>query len=354
MDYQVTQKSSGVYEFQYFKPFDFKSGGQINPLTLAYKTYGKLSAGKDNAILIHHALSTDSHLVSDEQNPQTGWWEQVVGSGKAVDTDKFFVICINNLGSCFGSSGPASIHPQTHKPYRLDFPKVTIEDMVNSQQLLIARLGIKQLYAVIGNSMGAMLSLCWAIQFPDQVKRLISVSSCYRAFPVSTAYHIIQKEIICLDPEWQQGYYQKNPAMGLKIARKVGLVSYRDAQDLNLRFIENENIAEYLDYNANKLAVRFDANSYMYLLDAMDDFDVTRGFSDKSIPFKKISAKTLIISVDSDVLFPPMQQKELYEQFILAGHDAAFSQVHSNYGHDAFYADMNIANTIHHFLEESI
>lgn len=349
MNHQIIQKPLGIKEFHYAQPFKFERDGSINPLVLAYETYGQLSPQKDNAVLIHHALSTDSHVSSHADNPAPGWWEKMVGPGKYIDTERFHVICINNLGSCFGSSGPASLNSQ-NRPYRLDFPAVSINDMVRSQQLLLECLGIKQLHAVIGNSMGAMLSLAMAILFPQLTQRLISVSSCYRAYPVSIAYHTVQKEIICLDPAWKKGYYLENPVQGLKSARKLGLISYRDANDLNQRFTKEGDIRDYLEYNAGKLANSFDANSYIYLIDAMDDFDVTKDCTDTLEPFRQITAKTLVVSVDSDVLFPPAQQEELYEKLELAKAKATFLPLHSTFGHDAFYADPNIGQHIQQFL----
>ncbi len=329
------------------QPFTFSQGGQIEPLELAYETYGELSPEKDNVVLIHHAISTSSHLTSSTENPEKGWWEADVGPGKAIDTDKFFVICINNLGSCFGSSGPASTNPETGNAYRQDFPEIRMQDIAASQKLLLDQLGIKQLRAVIGNSMGGMISLQFALQYPHMVKKLISVSSCYRSYPVSIAYHTIQKEVMQLDANWNGGYYEKNPTQGLKLARKIGLLSYRDENDLNTRFLHEGDIREYLDYNAEKLSSRFDTNSYFYLLNAMDEFDA---LSDDKNAFNKIKAESLILSVTTDVLFPPAQQQELDEELRAANCNVTFKSIESSYGHDAFYADPKIANAIMQFV----
>lgn len=343
---------AGARLFTYNKPFRFECGKTLDSLELAYEMFGDLNPQKNNVILIHHALSTDSHVCSQENNPQAGWWEAMVGPGKAIDTSRFCVICINNIGSCFGSSGPASINPKTGRAYRLDFPEITMEDIAQSQQLLLDYLGIRELYAVIGNSMGAMISLAHSVIFSSQVKRLLSVSSCYRAYPVSIAYHTVQKEIIQLDPAWQNGYYTDNPYEGLKTARKLGLVSYRDANDLNRRFTKNDqgDIRDYLEYNANKLAQRFDANCYLYLIDAMDRFDISKKYAQSLQAFQQVRAKTRIISVDSDILFPPSQQHELYEELKKAGADVDFVSLRSNFGHDAFYTDPHISAQIQEFL----
>lgn len=348
----IKESKNGLKTIQFSTPFNFELGGNISPWTLAFETYGELSAAKDNVILIHHALSTSSHVASHEKNPEKGWWEAVVGPAKAIDTNRFYVICINNLGSCFGSSGPASINPQTNKPYRRDFPKITINDIVNSQHLLLSHLGIKKLAAVVGNSMGAMMSLTWAILYPDEVKKLISVSSCYKAYPVSVATHEVQREMIEKDPNWNNGYYEKIPTEGFKIARKFGLLSYRNPNELNARFSSAAALLEYLDYNAKKFIAVFDANCYLYIFAAMDYFDVTRSYEDPLMPFRKITAKSLIVSVSSDLLFPPQQQRDLYDMLKAAKSDAIFVEHVSDYGHDAFYADKNIIHHIQKFLLE--
>jgi len=343
-----SEDERGLKTFISQQDFSFECGKTIKPLVLAYETYGELSPAKDNVILIHHALSTGSHVSSHGKNTEKGWWEEVVGPGKAIDTQRFFIICVNNLGSCFGSSGPASINLKTNKPYQQDFPKLTITDMVRSQHLLLSQLGINKLYAVV--SMGAMLSLTWAVLFPEMVERLISVSSCYKAYPVSIATHVVQQEIIELDPNWNKGYYTEKPLHGFNVARKFGLLSYRHPSELNRRFQQEGDITEYLDYNAQKFTAIFDANSYLYIINAMDKFDVTQDFVDKLEPFKKIKARVLVISVSSDLLFPPQQQYDLYQQLKNAQVNVEFVAHNSDYGHDAFYADKTIIQHIQKFL----
>lgn len=348
---RIEEDAKGQYRWRSENPFTFELGGQIQPLELVFETVGKLSAAQDNVILVHHALSTHSHLCSHAKNPTPGWWEAVVGPGKTIDTNRFFVICINNLGSCFGSSGPVSINPRTGNPYRVDFPQVTIADMVRSQAQLLKVLGIKRLYAVVGNSMGAMLSLTMAILFPELTERFISVSSCYKSDAVSIATHQIQKEIIMLDPAWNNGYYQENPQQGFTIARKYGLLSYRNPNELNARFNEGDAINLYLEHNAHKFTRNFDVNSYIYIQAAMDRFDVTQGLSDKLEPFRKIKARSLVVSVTSDLLFPPSQQEALFANLQDAGVDATYVAHDSPFGHDAFYADATINQHIARFLE---
>jgi homoserine O-acetyltransferase len=352
LKFEFIESPKGLKTFQMLEPFTFVFGGNINPLILAFETYGELSPQKDNVILIHHALSTGSHVSSHAKNPEKGWWEEMVGPNKAIDTNRFYVICVNNLGSCYGSSGPASMNPKTGKHYRRDFPTVTINDMVHSQCLLLSSLGIEKLYAVVGNSMGAMVSLAWAILFPNFVERLISVSSCYRSYPVSIANHTIQQEIIAMDPKWKDGYYIEPPNHGFAIARKFGLLSYRNPNELNARFLKEGDLREYLDYNAKKFVDVFDVNSYLYIFKAMDLFDVTEGFEDKVEPFRRIKAKTLVVSVLSDLLFPPQQQRDLNEHLKKANVDVTFIENDSQYGHDAFYADISISEHIEKFLHK--
>jgi len=207
--------------FTHHSPFSFELGGEIKTLELAYETYGQLSAKKDNVILINHALSTNSHAASHSGDTSPGWWEAFIGPGKAINTDHFYVMCINNLGSCFGSSGPSSIDPNTQTPYQNSFPTFTIKDMVHAQYLLLNSLGITTIHTLIGNSMGGMLSLQWACNYPEQIQQLILTSTCYKAYPANIINRAIQKEIIQLDPLWQQGKYTKNPTEGLKNCTKI-------------------------------------------------------------------------------------------------------------------------------------
>lgn len=346
---QIKELDKGVYQFQ-TAAFEFENGQRISPLVLVFETYGELNKKRDNAILIEHALSTSSHVASHAKNRDPGWWEPMVGSQKPIDSDKYFIICSNNLGSCYGSLGPASLNPKTKKPYRRDFPEFTIKDIVNAQNLLLQALRVKQLQAVVGNSMGGMMALEWAISYPEFVQRLISVSSAYKAYPVSVATHEIQRKIIAMDPDWKEGFYEINPYVGFKLAREFGLLSYRNPNELNARFSQKNNLLQYLEYNARKFVKHFDANSYLYIFNAMDKFDVTKNYPDPLTPFCNIKAQSLIISVTSDLLFPPQQQRELYEKLIAAKKIALLVEHDSNYGHDAFYADKTMAKHIREFL----
>jgi homoserine O-acetyltransferase len=338
------QSSPGPLQFESDQEFRFEQGGTINPLELAYETFGRLNPARDNAILVHHALSTDSHVAASHRNPSPGWWEGMVGPGKPLDTNRWFVICINNLGSCRGSSGPVSINPGTGSAYGPDFPAVTFVDMARSQKLLIDAMGIQQLHAIVGSSMGAMLSVTWAALYPEHTRNLVSISSSARVYPANQANRILQREAICADANWNNGHYRDSSTLeGFRTARKIGLLTYRNARELNQRFMGasgHESIENYLHYNADKFVRRFDCNSYLRLLGAMDSYNLEldrRGLPDVLRP---VTARVLVIAVDSDVLFPPQQQRELYEAFQAAGVQAAYIEHQSDYGHDAFLVEV--------------
>ncbi len=347
MSVTIERQADGSYLFSSDNPFKLVSGEYLNALDLVYETWGTLAEDKSNAVVVHHALSVGSHVTSSSENPDAGWWEEMVGAGKAIDTDKYFVICINNLGSCFGSSGPTSINLETGKKYNASFPEITIADMVNSQILLLEHLGIKQLYAVVGNSMGAMLSIAWAIEYPNSLQRAMLSCTAYKAYPANIANRNIQQSAIRIDPAWQNGNYESCSSLeGFKLARKLGLYTYRNSAEWNRRFnshkdktAEDGEIVKYMDYNAEKFVKTFDANSYLTITTAMDTFDVTQGYVSNSEAFSKIKAKVLVISEKFDILFTPQQQQELYAGLEEAGVNCHYISHHSQYGHDAFLVE---------------
>jgi len=344
MSNQTRELENGSFEFTSYENFHFESGISISPLVLVYETYGKLNSKKDNAIVVHHALSTSSHLAATEKQPTPGWWEKMVGPGKALDTSKYFIICINNLGSCYGSSGPDSNNPKTSKIYGVDFPTVSITDMVRSQKMLIDEIGITKLHAIVGSSMGAMLSISWLALYPDHTHYMISISSCIKSYPANRANRLIQKEIIKLDPAWNNGDYSASSTLeGFKSARKHSLLTYRNWAEINDRFINkrgNSSIEHHLDYNAQKFINRFDCNSYLSLMNAMDSYDLSNEGNQSLVDlFKPIQAKILIVSVDSDILLTPSQQQALYEPLSEAGIDTTYINHYSSYGHDAFLVE---------------
>lgn len=332
------------------KPYTCADGQVLNGVTLCYNTWGTLNTAAENAIWIHHSLSTDCHLASHDAEEAPGWWEKVVGPGKAIDTDRFFVICANNLGSCFGSTGPVTINAATGKPYGSDFPHITIADMVHTQKQLLDHLGITRLYAAIGSSMGGMLSLAWTWHYPDTVARLISISSCYKTYPVNHALRELQRQIIRTDPLFDGGNYTDPCFPGMLQARHIGHLTYRSWQELNQRFPDYKGLQSYLSYNARKFCQQFDPNTYLCLTQAMDDFDLTTYWPPANPQWSRISADTLIISVDSDRLFAPNQQQDLFEAMRTHGCKAQLHAHHSDFGHDAFYADRGIAQVVADFL----
>ncbi|MEM1112835.1 MAG: homoserine O-acetyltransferase [Pseudomonadota bacterium] len=343
---EITQLPNGSYRFVDDTPFRFEGGGIFEPLELVFESYGELNAGRDNAVLVHHALSTDSHLTSTELNPQKGWWEDMVGPGCALDTDRYFIVCVNNLGSCFGSSGPFSRNPVNSERYRTRFPRISISDMVRSQKRLIDTLGIERLHTVLGNSMGAMLSLDWVVQYPQSTERVISISSCAQSFPANNANRYLQRDMIQLDPAWQGGYYDNSAELdGFRAARRLGLLTYRNWAELNERFVNKtgkDSIDHYLDYNADKFVRRFDCNSYLYLIDAMNTFNLADADGAFDAAFTPIEARAMVVSVDSDILFTPGQQRDLYRALEQAGVEVSFIEHHSTYGHDAFLVETAI------------
>jgi homoserine O-acetyltransferase len=337
--------------------FILKRGGRLSEVTIAYECWGELSHNLDNAILIFTGLSPTAHAASSPEDPSPGWWEFMIGPGKAIDTDRFFVICVNSLGGCFGSTGPESINPISGKHYGTDFPDITIEDIAKAGHHLLHELGIDNLHAVVGPSMGGMVALAYALQYPDEVDYLVDISSATRALPFTIAMRSLQREILRCDPKWKDGHYHSDeePIDGMRLARKLGLVSYRAAEEWHQRFdrarvsrdrrrgepfeIEFE-VESYLDYNANKFVGNFDANSYLYLSRAMDWFDVAdHGGSVKAGLAKIHVKKALIIGVTTDILFPIEQQQEIAEGLIKAGRNVEFVSIDSINGHDAFLVD---------------
>ncbi|MET1256853.1 homoserine O-acetyltransferase MetX [Aliikangiella maris] len=361
MSQQITQRPDGSWLYQSNEPFLLESGESLPSLELVYETWGELSPQKDNVIVVHHALSVGAHVSKTPQNTKKGWWNDMVGEAKPINSNEYFVICINNLGSCFGSSGPVNINPQTERRYNAQFPEITIGDMVNSQKQLLDYLQIAQLYAIIGNSMGAMLSLTWAIEYPDSVERVMLSCTAYKAYPANIANRNIQQSAIRIDPAWNHGDYQSNESLeGFKLARKLGLFSYRNSAEWNRRFnshlnsdTEDMEITRYMDYNAQKFVKTFDANSYLTITTAMDHFDVTKSYPSTRAAFEKITAKVVVISEEFDILFTPQQQRELFACLQDADVDSYFITHQSQYGHDAFLVEIDrFGNYICDFLQD--
>lgn len=339
--------------------FSFESGAKLSPIDVAYETYGTLNSRRDNVVLICHPLTASAHAAGwhtkDDKRP--GLWDPLIGPGKAIDTNKYYVICSNILGGCYGTTGPASINPETGKEYGFDFPVVTIKDMVKLQRALLDELKIKQLHAVIGGSMGGMQVLRWAVEYPNFIEKIIPIATSGRLKARTIAYNQLAIDAIKNDPDWQNGdYYDsgRRPTEGMALARKIGMITYRNHKSFQSEFgrerIEDEDfyslnnqfqINSYLDYQGEKFMNRFDANSYIYLTKAMDLYDLGRGYKSFEAALNKIEAETLLITIDSDKLFPPEESMEIVEGLQEVGREVEHHQINSDLGHDAFLIEFD-------------
>lgn len=337
----------------------YRGGGCLSHVDVAYETWGELNAARDNAILLFTGLSPSAHAASSQLDPSPGWWEEMIGKDHPIDTRRYFLICVNSLGSCFGSTGPASINPDTGKPYRLDFPVLSLEDVARSARELLRGLGIEKLSAVMGASMGGMSALAFAVKFPTMAESVISISAAARALPFAIALRSLQREIIRSDPSWNQGDYPlgEGPIRGMQLARKLGMITYRSSKEWQLRF-GRERVAEerktgdafaidfevesYMEAHARKFTGQFDPNCYLYLSRAMDLFDL--GDHGGSVPaaLARVKARrALVIGVETDFLFPLFQQQEIATELEAAGVEVTFAGLDSLQGHDAFLVDMD-------------
>ncbi len=344
-----------------------KSGVKLGPITLAYETYGTLNKDKSNAIMVFHALTGDAHAAFyGKGDEKPGWWDPMIGPGKAFDTDKYFVICVNVLGSCKGTTGPSSINPKTGKPYGLSFPVVTIEDMVVTQKTLADHLGIKKLLCAAGGSMGGLQALTWAVMYPQCVHSVIAVACNTRHTAQQIALHEVARQAIMADPDWQNGdYYGKSvPARGLAVSRMIGHITYMSDKSMDEKFgrklIAKERLGydfshdfeveSYLKYRGDSFVQRFDANSYLYLSKALDYFDLAADgkLTDAFAPAK---AHFLIISFTSDWLYPSYQSKEMVRALKANDLDVSDIEINSSYGHDAFLVEVEgQSKLVVHFL----
>jgi homoserine O-acetyltransferase len=326
-----------------------ESGEKLGPVTLAYETYGKLNAAKTNAVLVLHALSGDAHAAGED-----GWWSNLIGPGRGIDTDKYFVICSNVLGGCKGSTGPASINPKTGKPYGIDFPLITIADIVNAQRHLIDHLGIEKLLAVVGGSMGGMQVLQWMTSYPKRIRAAIPIATTMKHTPQQIAFNEVGRQAIMADPDWHSGnYYDRSiPAKGLAIARMIGHITYMSdasmAEKFGRKFRSDRapfkfgadfEVEGYLHNRGDSFVRRFDANSYLYITKAIDYFNILNGHSLGDI-FRGLRAKVLVIAFKSDWLYPTYQSQEIVKACKLSGVDASYCEVNSTYGHDAFLLEI--------------
>ena len=335
-------------------PLKLDCGKTLAPIDVAYETYGQLNEAGDNAVLICHALSGDAHVAgyNSEADKKPGWWDVMVGPGKGIDTNKYFVICSNILGGCSGTTGPGSKNPRTGKAYGLEFPIITIADMVRVEKLLLEKLGVKKLLSVIGGSMGGMQVLQWAIEYTDFVDSAIAIATTTRLGAQSIAFDAVGRNAILADPDFSDGEYsgEKGPARGLSIARMIGHITYlsergmhekfgrelRNAQQYRYDFDSEFAVETYLDHQGQSFVERFDANSYLYITKAMDYFDLEREYGSLAKAFEKTKSRFLVMSFASDWLFTPAQSQAIVDALFANRKDVSFCNIASQYGHDAF------------------
>ncbi len=347
----------GQYCFTFAEPpalFALDSGGLFGPITVNYQTYGTLNQRRDNAIYLPHAL-TGSPIVGSSPygDGAEGWWEPLVGPGKAFDTDRYFIICSNVLGGCYGSTGPASLNPRTGKPYGMKFPVVTIRDMVRVQKALLDHLGIEELFAVAGGSMGGMQALEWAVTYPRKVRKVISIACSGRLSPLGIAFNQAGRKAVMMDPAWQGGKYHDGsfPYQGLSLARIIGTITYRSSESFEKRFgrtLQNEGkgnafafleqfaVESYLQHQGEKLTHRFDPNTYLYLTKAMDLHDLGRGYTSFQAALRRYKGTVYLVGISSDILFYPAEVRGLAVEMRRCGVDARYEELNSPHGHDSF------------------
>jgi len=370
--------SVGLVEKKFFtfaEPPDelpLENGSRLGPITLAYETCGTLNQDKSNVIMVLHALSGDSHMTGyySEEDSKPGWWEIMVGPGKGVDTNKYFVICSNIIGSCMGSTGPASIDRKTGQPYGHDFPVITIGDMVRAQKRLLDHLGIKKILALVGGSIGGMQVLEWCVRYPDMVISAIPLATTTRHSALAIAFNEVARQAIMADPNWNQGNYYsgKRPDLGLAVARMIGHITYlsddsmrhkfgrrlQEKSDFSFDFGADFQVESYLRYQGSRFVERFDANSFLYITKAADYFDLKKQNDANSLvkAFSNVSARFLVVSFTSDWLYPTYQSKEMVVAMKKNGLDVSFCEIEAQWGHDAFLLPSErLSNLIKGFLE---
>ncbi len=344
-------------QFVTFDSIALDCGATLAPVDVAYETYGELNAAKSNAILILHAFSGDAHAASiSAESGKTGWWDNMIGPGKAFYTDKYFVICSNVLGGCMGTTGPGSINPETGCPYAMTFPVITISDMVRLQKMLLDHLGIMRLLAVAGGSMGGMQALEWAVAYPEAVASVLPIATTARHSAQQIAFNEVGRQAIMADPDWNGGNYygKKPPARGLAVARMVGHITYMSDDSMREKFgrrLRNDGfgfnfeidfeVESYLRYRGAQFVDRFDANSYLYITKAMDYFDLAYGRAPTLAgALENTNARFLVLSFTSDWLYPSYQSLEIVSALRSRNKDVAYCELPSNYGHDAFLVDV--------------
>ncbi len=342
-----------------FDQLPLQRGGQLGPVTLAYETWGTLNAAGDNAVLIAHALTGSSHAYDPEHpdNPKAAWWNPLIGPGRPFDTSRYFVICSNILGGCYGSTGPSSIDPGRGHPYGMRFPVITIRDMVNAQRKLIEHLGVRQLAMVAGGSIGGQQALEWAVTYPELVRNVVVVAATAALTAQAVAFSEVGRQAIMADSRWQGGHYPpgQGPEAGLSIARMLAMITYQSEETMELRFARRParhtaiatpsgaadlgsrfDVEGYLYYQGQALVQRFDANSYLYISRAMDLYDVSEGYPSLETTLRRLRSRALFIGIRSDFLFPAARVRWLADQVRSLGGNTTYVELDSPHGHDAF------------------
>jgi len=378
---QTDPHSVGMVETQFAElfappnPLALRGGTTLGPISVAYQTYGELSPEKDNAIFLCHALTGDMHAAGQmEQRRKSGWWDGFIGPGKTLDTNRYFVICANVLGGCQGTTGPASIKPETGKPYGIDFPFVTVEDIVNVHSELVRHLGIERLLGVMGGSLGGMQVLQWAANHPDQLSSAIVLASAARLSAQGIAFNAVGRRAIYADPNFKQGQFYnegEGPRFGLALARMIAHITYLSEDSIELKFgrrlqdsdslshelhAETEfQIESYLHYQGERFVERFDANSYLYLTKAMDYFELAPNPGDLAKSISKTDARFLVVSYDTDWLFTTAQSKEIVSALLSQQKHVSYSELSSPYGHDSFLIELDqLGALVKPFLEQTL
>jgi homoserine O-acetyltransferase len=354
-------------------PLRLESGAELPAVTVAYETYGRLSPGRDNAVLVCHALSGDAHAAGFHDDPgeeKPGWWDFFIGPGKPLDTERYFVICSNFLGSCYGTTGPTSDNPRTGTHHGLDFPFVTIRDMVEVQRRLIDHLGIERLLAVTGGSMGGMQALQWAVSFPERVAAVIPIAATARMSAQGIAFNEVGRQAITGDAEWKGGGYAPGagPSAGLALARMIGHITYLSETSMHRKFgrrfvngsgrsyglARDFQVEQYLHSQGDRFVQRFDANTYLYLTRAMDYFDLETEYGSLEEAFSRCESSFLVVSFTSDWLFSPDQSREMVAALKRTGKDVAYCNLESDQGHDSFLLRGNrLGDVVEGFLERT-
>jgi homoserine O-acetyltransferase len=349
--------------------FFLECGARLRRLTLAYETWGRLDDQGKNAILVCHALTAGAHAASHHEDDAPGWWEGLIGPGRAIDPIRHFIVCVNMPGSCYGSTGPGSIDPDTGKPYGQAFPLLTTGDIVKAQRTLLDKLGVNGLALVIGGSLGAMVVWRWLVDFPEFIEAAAPIAGTFKTTPWSVAFNAVAREAIAADPSWEGGAYDGGgPQRGLALARKIAMISYRSAGLFDERFglarREEEPLAAldplnpfqvelYLNHQGDKLASRFDARSYIALTRTMDTHDTARGYAGEEAAFRRIRSRVLSVGIDTDVLFPPAEMEAIAQKLRRFGVRARHEEIRSPCGHDAFLIEYPQLNEmVRAFLEE--